>query len=58
MKIEIIWYTPSAEKVDLTDYGHDEDKDWNDLSVSERDEILDHVREDVIPMVKDIRKAD
>lgn len=55
MEIQIIWQTPSTSNVNLEDYGHDENTDWNDLSVSDRDEILDHLRSEIVPMVKDIR---
>lgn len=57
MEIQIIWQAPSTSTVDLLDYGHDEDKNWNYLSVSDRDEILDHLRSEIVPMIKDIRSV-
>lgn len=50
MKIRIV-YKPSIieEDVDLTDYGYDEDVDWDSLTVEQQNDILDPLREVNIP---------
>lgn len=48
MKYRIHWSNPYPDGVDLTDYGYDHKKTWEELSDSQRDEILDSLREQQI----------
>jgi hypothetical protein len=55
MKIEIIWHSPSTNVIDLEDYGHEENTSWDDISENDKNEILDALRDEIIPMPRDIR---
>jgi len=48
MKISI---TSKEETIDLTDFGHDEDVSWEDLSEEEKCEVRDFVSEQTIVYV-------
>ena len=48
VKIEYVEYLT----IDLSDYGHDENVNYEDLSEEEKDEISDHLREEVIVSVR------
>lgn len=46
----IVKYTLSSysETIDLEDYGHDEDRTWDDLTRDEQIEIEDSLREEKV----------
>lgn len=55
MKAEIRWQSPQIDTIDLTDFGHDENKTWDDLTEGEESEILDFIRSEFVLMVKSIK---
>jgi len=48
MKATVKLYYNQDLTIDLEDYGHDETKTFEQLSESEKDEITDHLRDEVI----------
>lgn len=51
MKAEVKVTYSSNFEIDLEDYGHDPETRYEDLSVEQKNEICDHIREDAIPFV-------
>lgn len=54
----IKWNNPQIDYVGLTDYGHEEDKNWDDLNEDEQSEILDFIRSEFILTVREIRTVE
>ena len=48
MKARITWYSPQVDTIDLTDFGHDEEKTWDELTEDEESEILDFIRSEFV----------
>lgn len=47
----------ATETVDLTDYGHDENVKWEDLTEQEQSDITDGLREqNNIPEISDVKE--
>ena len=51
MKVIAKFTLNTQDIIDLTDYGHEEDKTWDELTADEKNYILDSIRMEKIPAV-------